>query len=403
MEKKKVIMISDNFIFGYGGGAISERKYYVGIKEWCSKNNYEFLVISPDNNIHEKMKNISVKKNRLMDTLCRVFLHSTYMFFSLYFNKKKILKENPSIIFLGRSRLGFFAKYVKRHTRNCKVITSFENVEYDYVDCAYNKNNGLRNKIINILEKKIVYKDEIKSVKYSDGLVFLTSRDLKRTNFVYSSNEINNIKDIIPICLDHEQNLTIIRKEKSIVFIGSLNYSSNEMAVLNFLSNVWKPFFLNNNKIRFIIAGKSPTKKLVENVDKYDNVVLIDGFDKIENVIPKYSLLVAPIEKGAGMKVKVADALSMGLSILASEEALVGYEEAIKDDLLNSIELISSIKSCVDCITSYIEKDEEELSRIELENKRIFSRYYSYNRSNENLNNFINRINFNSEKNYDNS
>ena len=47
--------------------------------------------------------------------------------------------------------------------------------------------------------------------------------------------------------------------------------------------------------------------------------------------------MIAPIAKGAGMKVKVADTLSMGLMIAASDEALVGYEEALTLDLLNGI------------------------------------------------------------------
>ena len=64
--------------------------------------------------------------------------------------------------------------------------------------------------------------------------------------------------------------------------------------------------------------------------------------------------MIAPIEKGAGMKVKVADSLSMGIMVVGSDEALVGYDEAINDDINNSIIRANTPDEYKEAIMSYL-------------------------------------------------
>ncbi|MCC2728841.1 hypothetical protein LK490_23635, partial [Blautia sp. MSK22_86] len=65
-------------------------------------------------------------------------------------------------------------------------------------------------------------------------------------------------------------------------------------------------------------------------VTQIPNCVLYENFANLESIVPVQAMVIAPIQKGAGMKVKVAETLSMGLMIAASDEALVGYEKALE-------------------------------------------------------------------------
>ena len=62
----KMLLISDNKIFGFGGGCLEEKKYYDGLKKYAKKNNIEFKVISPDEKISEKL-DLSLKKNKIIE------------------------------------------------------------------------------------------------------------------------------------------------------------------------------------------------------------------------------------------------------------------------------------------------------------------------------------------------
>ena len=149
---------------------------------------------------------------------------------------------------------------------------------------------------------------------------------------------------ILPICLENSRELYLKSNVRNIVFVGSLNYESNVRAVINFIDNVWIKYFNNNTKLNLIIAGSNPTKDIEERVKRLDNCIIHKNFKTLEDIIPKHSLMIAPIEKGAGMKVKVAETLSMGLPIVASDEALVGYELALE----NPIEGITLLYSSMD-------------------------------------------------------
>lgn len=49
--KKKILLISDNKILGFGGGSLEERKYYDGLNNYVETHGYDLKVISPDNNL----------------------------------------------------------------------------------------------------------------------------------------------------------------------------------------------------------------------------------------------------------------------------------------------------------------------------------------------------------------
>lgn len=91
--------------------------------------------------------------------------------------------------------------------------------------------------------------------------------------------------------------------------------------------------------------------------------------------------MLAPIEKGAGMKVKVAETLSMGLMIAASDEALVGYEEAEKEDRLGGILRVNSTEEYKKAINSYMHIADDQLTMIAKQNIELYKKYYSYDRS----------------------
>ena len=69
----------------------------------------------------------------------------------------------------------------------------------------------------------------------------------------------------------------------------------------------------------------------------------------------------------------------MGLPIVASDEALVGYELALENCINNSIMRANSDNEYVNAINNFITLSDKQLNDIEVENKKLFDKYYSYN------------------------
>lgn len=160
--------------------------------------------------------------------------------------------------------------------------------------------------------------------------------------------------------------------------MGSLDYLPNVLTVKRILYEIFRPYFEDNNFIRLIIAGRNPSHELEKEILSFKNVELYKDFYSISDIIPEGSLILCPIEKGAGMKVKVAEALAMGTMIAASDEALVGYENAVNSLLNQSIFLCNSKADFVKIINEYLSMDNEKIKSTSLINKEIFLKYYSY-------------------------
>lgn len=390
---KKILYISLNEINGFGGGAISQKRIYDGVIQFIKKRNNDILfeVISLDERIEYKSK-INVKKNRNIDMLSRVYGHSSYFYINWRKFRNKFDEVNPDILILGTSRLGFVAKRFKKLNPKVEIITNFENIEYDYVDAYFCNIDSLKGKLMKIIERIFVKRDEYEAIKYSDRLIFLTNRDKKRAHECYKYTDKHEV--ILPICIEGTVELKSINDTThNIVFLGSLDYGSNLDALMWFLNEVWNKEYKDDLRKVLIVGGCNASEELINTINEYKNVILHNNFERKEDIIPIGSLFIAPIRTGAGMKVKIAEALSMGLSVVASDEALIGYEDIIgKETSKLGVYRANTKSEYKKYIDEYFEKSSTELNQIENYNIEAFDKYYSYKRSRETIVNEINEI-----------
>ncbi len=383
-----ILFVGDNPIFGFVGGNAENIKYYVALKKFAVDNGHLLKVLTRDKDLDELLE-IKTEKNKKTDIISRLKGHSSFLYLIWKQNIDIIKQYKPDLVVIGRSRLGFVAKSVKKNLPNCKVITNIDNVEFDFVDSYFSNTKGLKGIILKKIEKFLVKRDEADAIKFSDTLIYLTSRNVQRISDVYGHSELNPY--IVPICLDKSIELRNIERNKTVFFVGSLDYQANVLAVEELL-DLWKVHYADNDKIQLIIAGRNPSNVIVENCNLINNVRIIPNFDNIVDIIPKYSMMIAPIQKGAGMKVKVAEALSMGVMVAASDEALVGYENSINEDMYSAIMRCNSSDEYREAIDKYLKTAEDELKMIEKQNKVLFESYYSIKYSNEKIGNILKTI-----------
>lgn len=161
-----------------------------------------------------------------------------------------------------------------------------------------------------------------------------------------------------------------------------MEYAANIKSIKWFIKNVWMPYYSDSKDIILNIAGKSADSVLNQYKD-IENIKIYSDFKNVADIVYRNSLYIAPIQTGAGMKVKIAEALSMGLPIIGTDEALVGYEDA--EEYLTKEEgfLIraNSVKDYRKYIEEYKIMPKEKLEEISRNNKKAFNLFYSYNQA----------------------
>jgi len=386
----KILYISPLRIGDKNGGGIEAKKIHLSLKNIISnEENFEYRVISLNKNIEFKL-DVGLSKNRYKDFLARLFLHSNYLYLEWFKIKKKVFKFDADVTILGNSRLGFIAKEIREHDNSCFIIGHFDNIELDYLKPYLLKYKGLTSKIFNIIEKTAVKRDEKLMLENMDLGLFLTNRDVRRAQEIY---DLKSDYRVLPICVKEFKKL--LKPENNydinLVFIGSLWYGSNIEAVKWFLTNIWQKLLEKKYNINLIIGGSHPSDDFLTFLHSFDGISLYPDFKNIEEIIPKNSILISPIQTGTGMKVKVAEALSLGLPIVGSPETLIGYKEAINDKDNNNI--INKAVEPQDYITHIINIiNTQSDNKIKNNAKLLYERYYSLKRSIKTFNNIFDKM-----------
>lgn len=234
-------------------------------------------------------------------------------------NEKKIWKYidaiRPEIIYLDTSKLGHMAKKLKKKYGS-KILVFFHNVESDYSQNLI-KNRGKQY----LLSYWASLGNEKKAVRYADKMICLTEKDSNRINELYGRRP----DEIIPISFadSYDESRCTIRRENGLLFIGSLfppNYDGIKWFVEEIMDKIPEQMLT--------IVGKDFEKKTEL---ERENVKVVGTVEHLEDYYYAYPVIVMPILYGAGMKVKTAEAMMYGKVILATDEALEGYNVSEAD------------------------------------------------------------------------
>lgn len=139
---------------------------------------------------------------------------------------------------------------------------------------------------------------------------------------------------------NYESEKNSVQKD-AFCFYGAWNRSENFECLEWFLKNVYPALY---QKINFLIIGGGIDGRLKSKLSTYKNIKIVGFVENPVSEIAKLQALIAPLHKGAGVKVKVIDALSSGTPVIGTDIAFEGIEDNSKNPLFFKI---SSSEDCI--------------------------------------------------------
>ncbi|MCR5430771.1 MAG: glycosyltransferase family 4 protein [Eubacterium sp.] len=230
--------------------------------------------------------------------------------------KCKELKDNnyePEVVILEWTDVVLLAKEIKNIFPNAKLIAS----EHDVMFVGYErKRDYYKNPWWGIR-----FKNEKKYEIEALNLCNLIMVHNKNNEKVLISNGVdgNKISHLTP----YYHNMSKLKRNsnyKDILFFGAMNRKENYLSAEWFIDNVMP--LLNNREVRFIVLGSSPDNSIK---NRESERIIVTGFvDSIDSYFEESMCFVAPLLLGAGIKVKVMEALSSGIPVLTNEIGIEG-------------------------------------------------------------------------------
>ena len=223
-------------------------------------------------------------------------------------------------IFLASSNFGKLVRGLRRKNIGAKICVLCNNVEFNFI--LSQLTTGFRPQLL--LTLGATYLSERSIANCADKVIVLNERERKALERLYG----RSADAVVPIVLRDEFSDRCGEQScRSVpcggcqtgVFIGS-NFYANKHAVEWFASHV-APF---TPDTFYEIVGKGfESERRLER----DNLRIIGTVDDIGIYYERADFVIAPIFKGAGLKVKVAEAMMYGKSILGTPEAFEGYTD----------------------------------------------------------------------------
>lgn len=316
MNRKAVFITASDILNPYGNGGVKASVEHLKlVKEYFGEENVFVCMIS-DNNTDtdvdkiKKIKRIEGKCGQLFAALCGYKNYYPW-------NEKEITDYidniSPDLVFIDFSTLGRLVKVLKRY----RTIVFFHNIEADY---AMNK---VKHEGIQYLPSYWASRKNDVYATRADKVICLNERDADRLFYLYG----RKADMLLPITFadKFDESKTISNYKRELLFLGSL-FAPNQSAVEWFMENVMAKL----DNVTLNIVGKDFEQKR-EAYKKYRNVNVIGSVEELDSYYYSHAIVVMPIFYGAGMKVKTAEAMMYGRIILASDEALEGYDvEGVK-------------------------------------------------------------------------
>src|SRR5690606_27176162 len=203
---------------------------------------------------------------------------------------------------------------------SAKIIYRAHNVEHKIWQLQL-KNTSFLKRIYLAYEVEKIKEFEKKLAKNVHAVLPISTTDLQ------FFKPLNKNSKLLPFTIK-----TFLQKPKSINnanqcvfgFIGALNWKPNVDGLIWFLQNVWQPYFTENNNVKFYIAGRNQPKTLknlnVKGVINHGEVAQSTDF------FSKINVLVVPLFSGSGVRIKILEAMSLQIPVLASDVAINGIE-----------------------------------------------------------------------------
>jgi len=109
-----------------------------------------------------------------------------------------------------------------------------------------------------------------------------------------------------------------------LLFVGALGYEPNDDALRYFLERIWPLVRARVPGARFDVVGKGPSAWLRTAVARDDTVALYGGVEDVRPYYRRARVAVAPLRLGAGTKLKVLEALAMGVPLVTTPQGRRG-------------------------------------------------------------------------------
>lgn len=195
-------------------------------------------------------------------------------------------------------------------------IYRIHNVEHEiWENLSKNATNYFHKWAYNIIAQTLK-SYECQRLSSFDRMITLSENETLQFKNYYPLQNIRTIA--ISLADDTFKNHYQEPKEPSLLIVGSLDWKPNIEGIDWFLEHIYPHL----SSIKLTIAGKGNA----QDHWKKESINIITNFENLESLFSTHSLLIIPLLSGAGIRIKVLEAMKYGIPFVATSKAVEGIQ-----------------------------------------------------------------------------
>jgi glycosyltransferase involved in cell wall biosynthesis len=238
-----------------------------------------------------------------------------------------------------------YLEVVKANT-TAKLIYRAHNIEHQIWKRLTTKENFFLRKIyFNILSKRL-QRFEFKILNSFDALLAISFVD---EHFFKSICSVPVYTFPVALNLENYNNQFRLSPNKSVGYIGSMDWRPNIEGLEWFLDTVWPSIRQLDSGITFHLAGKNIPKQFQIMGD--ESFIMEGEVENAAEFISRQHVLIVPLLSGSGMRVKIIEAMALGKCIIATSIAAEGINYHHDKNILIADKADDFYKQILRCFT----------------------------------------------------
>lgn len=301
-------------------------------------------IVNISNDVDEIKKHLIIRRpgiKRFIGRICSIWskyypLHKCANLTTSYSNNMlirelKYMKEKdytPDIVILEWTQMLLLIEEIKKIYPNAKYVASEHDVTFLGVKRkAVGEKNRIKSKW-KYIQYENTKRRELHALDECDLIFTHNEKDKK----LLIDNGLCSEKIQVEIPYYHISKMNWRRKNNDILFFGSMSREENEVSVIWFIENVMP--LIEELPSRFVIIGGGVSELL----KKYesDKIHFTGYVDSIDHYFSEAMCFVAPLQLGAGIKVKVLEAFCTGIPVITNEIGIEGIPARDKINYLHA-------------------------------------------------------------------
>jgi glycosyltransferase involved in cell wall biosynthesis len=251
-------------------------------------------------------------------------------------------KKSYDVVLLESLYTTPYLRTIRQHS-NAKVVLRSHNVEFLlWQQLASNCKSGWRKWYLRKLARDLrAY--ELQTLQKVDAIFSITKNDLETVQRA----GITTRNHVIPVAL-RQTSREILDDNCSLFFIGSMNWQPNLEAADHLVNSIFPKVRKQIPEVELHIAGSYMGTHFPSDPE---NGITNHGFaENLQDFMSNHGILVLPIKSGSGVRIKLLEAMALGVPIVSSATGALGISE--DDGILISSTDEQMVEQIIELFTS---------------------------------------------------